>query len=136
MIHQFPFPKTNEDAAKNLMMLESMLEQNEHHQREEEKRWNALSPDEQRAEKEKPLIELGLKKCPNCGMIPYVWKSLAEGYGFDPVIFCFDEASKLKAEAAYKMPCCENHGESVRKSFYDKRFKSLEELRDWWNSLF
>jgi len=131
-----PFGTTQEQVDKNLQTLESMLEANERIQKSEDERWNNLSPLEKQAEKEAPALQMGFKKCPRCGMIPQVWRSLAEGYGLEPFIWAFDEQAKARAEKAEASGECKNHMEKLqRDKIWDARFKTAEEAREWWNAL-
>ena len=102
----------------------------------EKKRWDALTPEQKRAEKEAPLLADGVKKCPRCGAIARIRYSYAEKYEFMPTIFVFGQADVDKLDDIIESPPCLSHAHPrACRELSEKRFVTFEEARDYWNNL-
>lgn len=129
---QIPFGGSSDNS---LRIMESILQHNESINKKEKDKWKAMTPEEKTRFYELPLLKMGLKQCSNCRAIARPWESLADGFGFEPVIFCFDEKTKTESLKQNSLPQCENHNNDARKMLMDLRFCSFDKLREFWNSL-
>lgn len=122
-------------ADDYLIAMEKMIEQSDLARQQERERWNSLTPAQKTAESKQPELEQGIKECPFCGMIPRVYRSLADGYELRPCIYNFEERPADEVLAANRMPRCRNHNEDARPKLMAMRFETYADLREFWNGL-